>query len=147
MLNRIPKQNAIWAVVAGAAVTVIAGLLLFPILYLVFNSFFELHMFSEPPPNAWINDAVIMVTYFLWLLAASMAGGWACGFISKRKEYANTLFLVEAVVVALIVIYFRAENAQSDLLAMLGTTAVCAIGFFAGAALAVRRKKRTQPLI
>lgn len=90
----------------GLAVTFIAGLILFPFVYLVFDIFFELYIFSEPPPGAWKNDLIIFISLVLWFLLASVAGGAVCTIVAKQKE--------DFVVFLLIVITFTISYLVSN---------------------------------
>ena len=78
----------------GMVAMLIAGLILFPLVFLIFDTFFELYVFSESPPDAWINNLTIGITIILWFLISSMAGGVTCTIIAQRKEDFTVFLLI-----------------------------------------------------
>lgn len=67
-------------------ITAIAAAILFPLVKFIFDNFFKLYVFTNPPKSAWKNDLVVIITLFLWLFIASVAGGYVCSLISRNRE-------------------------------------------------------------
>ncbi|MFM2338666.1 MAG: hypothetical protein RL115_1859 [Bacteroidota bacterium] len=88
--------------------TALVALILFPIVWVIFNVFFELYFFAEPPKNAWINDVIIIITVLLWILAASGAGGYTASKYSERKEdFSVLIFLVFSFIILVLIYGFK----------------------------------------
>jgi uncharacterized membrane-anchored protein len=97
-------NSNIIAAIFGLFASAISALILSPIVFIVFNAFFELYIFTEPPKGAWINDAIIITTVLLWIFATSMAGGYICSKYSERKEdFSVFLFIVFSFTILLLV--------------------------------------------
>lgn len=91
-------------VLAAVATTALAGLILYPLVRLVFDHFFHLYLFTTPPPDSWKDDLVILVTCIMWILIATFTGGFVCSFLSEKKEdFSIFLFIVLSFLIAMIV--------------------------------------------
>src|SRR5437762_13136536 len=84
----------IFPAVTGLAVTFVAGIILFPLVYVIFDKFFELYLFSSPPPDAWKNNLIIAITLILWMFFSSFAGGFLCSFLAEEKEDFDIFLLI-----------------------------------------------------
>jgi hypothetical protein len=90
-------------VLAELATTVIAGLILYPLVNIVFNNFFHLYLFTDPPADRWKDDLIIGITVFLWIFIASLGGGFACSILSEKKEdFSILLFITSSFIIFLI---------------------------------------------
>jgi uncharacterized membrane-anchored protein len=97
-------SNNVIAAILGVIAAAITALILSPVVYIVFTAFFDLYVFTEPPKGAWIKDAIIIATVFLWILATSIAGGYICSKYCKKKEdFSVFLFIVFSFIILLLV--------------------------------------------
>ncbi|MGN6293227.1 MAG: hypothetical protein ACTHMV_10830 [Chitinophagaceae bacterium] len=143
MKTTVPESNFLIAILTGIVITIIAGTILFPVVYLAFDSLFELYVFTDPPPNAWIKDALLILIAYIWLFVAATAGGWACAGISKRDEYSHALFLAVLWTVTASLLYLCSVSKEP--LAMLILVIIVGIaGYFTGTALRMRRKRKAR---
>lgn len=71
---------------AALAVTLLAGLVLYPLVSLVFDKFFHLYLFSKPPPGKWKDDLIINITLLCWLFLAAGAGGFTGAWLTESRE-------------------------------------------------------------
>ena len=125
-------------VVAGIAATFVAGLVLFPVMYLVFDTFFELYVFTKRPPGAWINDMIVMITGGLWFLTASMAGGFMClQFIDEKEDFAIFLLIVSSFIIGSVV-----SKGQLFALEAIPVIFIFIVGYILGGWLGIRYKKK-----
>jgi predicted MFS family arabinose efflux permease len=134
-------SNNVIAAILGVIAAAIAALILSPVVYIVFNAFFELYIFTEPPKGAWINDAIIITTVLLWIFAASMAGGYICSKYSERKEdFSILLFIIFSFIILLLVygLHFLDEWMMAI------PIATFIIGACVGNLLWLRKKKRIE---
>ncbi|MEN9548505.1 MAG: hypothetical protein RIR12_1096 [Bacteroidota bacterium] len=134
-------SNNVIAAILGVIAAAIAALILSPVVYIVFNAFFELYIFTEPPKGAWINDAIIITTVLLWIFAASMAGGYICSKYSERKEdFSILLFIIFSFIILLLVygLHFLDEWMMAI------PIATFIIGARVGNLLWLRKKKRIE---
>jgi hypothetical protein len=85
------------------ATTIIAGLLLYPLVSIIFDNFFHLYLFSKPPADSWKDDLIIEITTVLWIFIASFAGGFVGSLLSEKKEdFSTLLFIISSFVIFLI---------------------------------------------
>ena len=133
------KFNSFIAAILGLIAAALAALILFPIVWIIFNAFFDLYIFTKPPKGAWINDAIIIATVIHWIFAASMAGGYICSKYSERKEgFSIFLFLVLSFVILLLVYGFRFFDEWESAIPI----ATFIAGGCLGNLIALRRKKK-----
>jgi len=145
MKTEIPEANFLTAILTGIGITIITGIILSPIVYLAFGALFELYVFTDPPPNAWIKNYLLIAIFCIWFFVATAAGGWACAGASKHDEYSHSLFLAVlwTVVVILFYLYFASEEpfTTTILVAVLGIA-----GYFTGTGLRMRKKRRAHQI-
>ncbi|HEX2846043.1 MAG TPA: hypothetical protein VHN59_05810 [Chitinophagaceae bacterium] len=146
MKTEIPESNFLTAILTGIAITIAAGAILFPIIYFAFSSLFKLYVFTEPPPNAWIKDALLIIIFCAWLFVAAAAGGWACAGASIHNEYNHALFLsvLWTVIASLLYLYFASEEPFTALLLVI-TLGIA--GYFSGTALRMCRKRKSRQTV
>lgn len=141
-----PESKFLPATLTGIAITIAAGAILFPIIYFTFTSLFELHVFTDPPPNAWIKDTFLISILYVWPFVATAAGGWACAGASKHNEYSHALFLAVlwTVIVTLLYLYSANNEPLTNLLLII---VLGVAGYFAGTALRMRKKRKVHPIV
>lgn len=142
MKTEIPESNFLTAVLTGIAITIAAGAILFPLVYLAFSAYFELYIFTDPPPDAWIKDMLLVVVFCVWILLATAAGGWACAGVSERNEYSHALFL--AILWTVIAFLFQLYFAKEEFYITLSGIALGITGYFAGTGLRIRKKRKAR---
>jgi hypothetical protein len=125
----------------GLAATFIAGLILFPFVFLVFDIFFELHIFSEPPPGAWVNDLIIFISLVLWFLLASIAGGAVCTIAAKQKED-FAVFLLIVITFTISYLVSNGEIVNGAIWEMIAFFSSFTIGYITGGFIGIWYKKR-----
>jgi hypothetical protein len=79
------------SVIAGVLTAIAAGALLIPIVRILVDKFFNLYLFSTPPPDAWKNDLILVIILFAWLFIASLVGGFVCALVSINKDILHVL--------------------------------------------------------
>jgi len=133
-------------IIAALASTFVCGLLLFPLVSLVFNSFFHLYLFSSPPPDAWKDDMVIWVTLFLWLLISTTAGGFVCTRLAETKEdFAILLTIIISFLIGLLV--SKGEILKGSIAEIAPVFIAFIGGFSFGGILGIRYKKKKEQKI
>jgi len=143
---RTTESKFLTATLTGIVITIIAGAILFPVVYVAFGPLFELYIFTSPPPNAWIKDVLLILIAYIWLFVAAAAGGWACAGVSKHDEYSHALFLAVlwTVTVSLLYLYSASEEPFGMLILVI---IVGIAGYFIGTALRMRRKRKARQAI
>lgn len=141
MKTTIPESNFLTAIITGIGITITAGAILFPLVYLAVYAFFDLYVFADPPPNAWIKDYGLIIVFCVWLFIATAAGGWACAGASERNEYNHALFLAMlwAVIALLLHLYFASEE---PIFTLALAIALGIAGYFTGTKLRMRKKQK-----
>ncbi len=133
--------RSIMAVFSGVLSTIATGAILWPLVYLVFDAFFELH-FGDPPPGQWKNDLIINATLILWLFIACFTGGFVCARIAQKKEFLHAGVLVGIGIIVLFSLLAREGMNRHDILPVSATTISSSVGFLAGCRLAIRYKRK-----
>lgn len=141
MKTTIPESNFLTAIITGIGITITAGAILFPLVYLAVYAFFDLYVFTDPPPNVWIKDYGLIVVSSAWLFVATAAGGWACAGASERNQYSRALFLAVlwAVTALLLHLYFANEE---PILTLISAIVLGIAGYFTGTKLRMRKKQK-----
>lgn len=86
---------------AAVATTIVAGFILLPFVNMLFNRFFHLYFFTNPPADRWKDDLLIWTSVFFWVFITSAAGGFVCTLLSETKEdFSILLFLVIVFVIS-----------------------------------------------
>ena len=125
----------------GVATTILAGLLLLPIVMVVFDNFFQLYIFSDPPADAWKNDLIIWATLVIWFFIASAMGGFVSTLLSEKKEdFTIMLFIIFSFILTIIITWGGIiENIEKSFFVLiLSFIGGACIGCFLG----VRYKKK-----
>lgn len=132
-------------VLAALAITVLTGLVLFPVVNVIFDSFFHLYLFSKPPENSWKDDLIIWITLFFWIFISSGAGGIVCSLLSKDKEdFSILLFLVLSFLIGLV--FSKGEILTDFEVAMFIPFISFIAGAFTGGIWGTRYKKKKKKL-
>jgi hypothetical protein len=98
----------ITSVSAGVASAFLTALILWPLVKLIFDKFFHLYLFADPPQDAWKDDLIVQINFMLWFFISSFSGGIICSLFSPGKEW----FYVTAsllIVIAIITIITKAS--------------------------------------
>lgn len=140
--NKNELARNILSVVAGVLAAIAAGAVLWPLINMIFDKYFHLHLFTESPAGAWKNDLVIGIAFGSWFFLSSLIGGFICTIISTRYDLANVT--VSAMVgVALFFFISDGEIFREKSLGSWMILLCIPIGFFAGelAGVLYKRKK------
>lgn len=130
--------------VAAAFLTaLLAGLLLFPVVYIVFDNFFHLYLFTSPPEDAWKDDLIITVTIILWLFISSAAGGFVCRNYSQENPALNVLLFVILLYIALF-LFTKGDIIKEDVTVILIPVLSILAGGYTGLYLHYRFKKKKE---
>jgi hypothetical protein len=139
------KKGDIWfmkpvpSAFIGVVCTLLAGLILFPLVSIIFDSFFHLYFFSKPPADKWKDDIILGATVVVWFLIASTSGGFVCSLISDTKEdFSILLFLVFSFILAFL---FSEGKIFADKMLLLPVLPYIT-GACLGGMLAIKHKKR-----
>ncbi len=123
------------------ATTILAGLILYPLVSLVFDQFFHLYLFSKPPADQWKNDLVIGAAVVAWFFIACGLGGYVCSLLTDTKEdFAILLYVVLFLVIATVVT--RGEIVRDWNPFILVLLAAIIGGACTGNLIAIRMKRR-----
>jgi hypothetical protein len=133
----------IFPVASGLAATFLAGLILFPLVYVIFNNFFELYIFTTPPPDAWKNDLIIAITLILWIFFSSFAGGFFCSLVSEGKEDFHIFLLVLTVFIIGLIASHGAIVEEWDINLLFAYGSLLS-GYILGGFVGLRYKKKKQ---
>jgi hypothetical protein len=130
-------------VMAALATTILAGLILYPLVSIVFDYFFHLYLFTKPPADRWKDDLIIWITIALWFFIASGVGGFVCSYLTTKKE--DLAILLFVIVAFLIAVLFSEGEIISDFAIEL---LIPFISFVGGACtgnyICVRKKKKNS---
>lgn len=132
-------------VLAALATTIIAGLLLYPLVRIVFDSFFHLYLFEKPPADSWKDDLIIGIAAVLWIFIASFAGGFVCSWLSEKKEDFSILLFITFSFIIFLILTKGAAFKEFDwgmLLLILAYAGGAILGNFSG----IRYKKKKAKL-
>jgi hypothetical protein len=128
-------------IIAALASTFICGLILFPLVKIIFDSFFHLYLFSTPPPDAWKDDIVIWIAALLWILIATTTGGFVCSILSISKEdFAILIAIIISFIIGVVISKGEILNGRASEIAPVFLSFIA--GFSLGGFLGVRYKRK-----
>ena len=128
----------------------LCGLILWPLVQIIFDKFFRGYFGSPRWEDAWVNRLIIIITAMVWLLFSSITGGIVCSLIAVTKEW---VFVIISVIIVLLVltiiskgeIFYRPET--ESLLSILMIPMGFGIGLLIGIKIKARRQKKKIPEI
>jgi hypothetical protein len=132
-------------VLASLATTIITGLLLYPLVYIVFDNFFHLYLFTKPPADSWKDDLIIGIAVVLWIFIASFAGGFVSSLLSKKKEDYSILLFITSSLIILLILTKGAALTEFDWMMLLLIIAYAG-GAILGNLFGIRNKKKKERL-
>lgn len=132
--------NSLLAIIGGAAATFLAGLILFPLMQLVTDEFFEFDLSGEKKGIS-ADDIIFWGALLIWLFVAALAGGFACSMICRSFEKSHA-FILTGILLLLLLFTIGGPSTSSDLLMMLFTLIAGCLGFLYGTRIGVMKKKR-----
>lgn len=93
------------SVLFGLFVTFVVGLVLFPVMLAIFDSTFSFSFGSAAPdPREQLNTTILICSYFVWILVATVAGGfWAAKIAEGKEDFIVLLMLICTFLIILIV--------------------------------------------
>src|SRR5258706_9000146 len=92
-----PTLKTILAISGGLLSAIIAALLLWPVVQLMFDKYFEF--------DSSRSDNILKVTFYLWVFIPTLAGGFVCSLIADRKVLKHILVLTLLTITIMIIIY------------------------------------------
>ncbi len=138
-------MKLILPVSAALAATILDGLVLYPVVYLIFDNFFHLYLFTKPPADEWKNDLIIGIAVVFWFLIASGTGGFVCALLSEKKEnFSVLLFLISSFIIALLFTKGAIIREFDEIMLLLFLSFIG--GAVSGNILGIRHKKRKAKL-
>jgi O-antigen/teichoic acid export membrane protein len=82
-------------VLIGLLATMLTGLILCPMVYIVLFNFPELVFFQPLPSSSWMNNIVIILACVLWILLPTAAGGYiSVNQIEQKEDFVVFLLIV-----------------------------------------------------
>jgi len=122
---------------AGLFATFVAGLILFPAVYLIFDNFFEMN-WGTSTPESRINNIIVLISCGLWFFIASIAGGAFCvQHIEGKEDFAIFLLIISSFFIAWL--KFGNEILTTD---AIPAYAIFIAGYMLGGWYGSRRKKK-----
>jgi hypothetical protein len=134
--------NSFLAIVGGAATTFLTGLILFPVVQLIADEFWEFDLFGEKKGMS-ANDIIFYGSMLLWIFLAAIAGGIICSLICKSYEYTHAIILT-GIFLALLLFSIIGSEERPDLLIKFITLIVVGAGFLSGTRIGIMKKKRRK---
>jgi len=136
-----PILKMILAVLGGLISAIAAALLLWPVVQLVFDKFFEF--------GSSRSDIILRLSFYLWVLIPTLVGGFVCSLIAARKEL-NHVLVLTLLTIAIMIVIFREDIVTiepRDTLIIL----MFPLGYFTGGRIGMtykrKRKKRLEKTI
>ena len=146
MNDEKPKEselgNSILAIIGGAAASFLTGLILYPLMQLVADHFFEFDLFGEKKGLS-ANDIIFWGAILTWLFVAALAGGFACSMICRAFEKSHA-FILSGILLLLQLFTIGGPETSSDLWTSLLVLAVGCLGFLSGTKIGIMKKKRRK---
>jgi Na+-transporting methylmalonyl-CoA/oxaloacetate decarboxylase beta subunit len=134
-------MKILFPVAAAFMATFAIGLLLSPLVYLMFSNFFELNLFGNPSPDAARNKLIIQITLMLWLFISSLAGGYICSLLAETKEWlAILLFFALIFLISVFISMGLVVTEFQDSFWVFISSFITGAGI--GAFIAIKRKKK-----
>ncbi|MBL0335196.1 MAG: hypothetical protein IPP73_07735 [Chitinophagaceae bacterium] len=91
--NQANWPNSLIAIIGGAAATLIAALITFPLMQATAEPYFELN-FGVKDPGMSANDIIFLLIVTLWLALAALAGGLVTALICRSFHYRHAGVLI-----------------------------------------------------
>ena len=132
----------IGAVLSGAITTIAVGAILYPVVMVVFDNFFELN-FDNSANGITINSLIITGTALLWAFISTLAGGFVIAYISIKKEY-QKIAIILTIGLFFLAVYSLEESSLRDLPIMLLSMIFLIAGALTGCALGIKYKTRKE---
>jgi len=135
------------SVFSGLIAVFLCGLILWPVVQIIFDKFFRGYFGSE---DAWVNRLIIVITVMIWVLVSSITGGIVCTLVAVLKEWMCVIISVIIIFLALTIIskgeiFYRPET--ESVLSMLMIPLGFGIGLLIGIKIKVRRRRKKIPEI
>ena len=134
--------NSILAILGGVAAIFLAGLVLYPLMQIISEKFWDFDLFGEKK-GATVNDIIFAGSLMIWLFVATLAGGFICSLICRSSEYIHAIILT-GIFLAFLVLSLIGSEGRPDLLARLISLVIACAGFFSGTKIGVLLKKRRR---
>lgn len=138
-----PGPNTALAIAAGIVATFLAGLVMYPLVTIVFENYFEMD-FSGGRALITRNDLILFFTILLWVLIAAITGGLVSAVISRGKEYHHA-WIMTAILTGILLLLVLADLDSFDPISAIFFVAVVAMmaaGYHIGTKAGIRIKKR-----
>jgi len=107
-MEKSPQRNNyrnLLAVVAGIICTFLTGLILYPIVSIIFDKYF--HLFGYPEGNEQRDSLIILFTLIFWLFISSLSGGAICTLIAVTRKWRPIIFCMSITIFVLIILTRR----------------------------------------
>lgn len=143
------SQNHTWraflGVVGGVIAAFIAGFILWPLIKLFVDRYFNVYLFVRSPPGAWKRDLIAGATIGMWFFISSLVGGFICAFIATRREF-NQVFTCFIVALTLLFLVYGEELLREKSFVSWLILVAVPLGYFSGcfAATYVKQKRKSR---
>lgn len=136
-----PAIRNILSVIAGIAALFICGLVLYPLVQIIFDKYFQVYLGPSQPKDAYEKDLVVLATVILWVLVSSTTGGFVCSLIAITNEW---LFI--SICIALLLLTFLILSRGQIIYSIESMISMLMIpaGFIIGRGIAMAIKARRQ---
>jgi hypothetical protein len=141
--NKPDLTRQILALLGGIAAIFVTGLILYPIVKVIFDNYFEIY-FGDPPPGTSKKRLIISITTLLWLVISAMCGGLVTSLISPRKEYQCIWILMGILITIFLLIAAPNDFRQRDLPLAVLFTLLTTAGALWGGYFGIRYKKNKR---
>lgn len=138
--------NSVLAVICGAAATVLAFFLSYPLIEWTAGPFFELN-FGVQDPGLTTNDVIFLLIITGWMSLAALIGGIVSALICQAYPYRHAWALVFLSLI--FYAYILADSPRRGEMYYIVLMLVCTTGGFLlgskfGTTIKMRRKKKLQ---
>jgi hypothetical protein len=134
--------NSILAILGGVAAIFLAGLILYPLMQIISEKFWDFDLFGEKK-GITVNDIIFAGSLMIWLFVATMAGGFACSLICRSNEYTHAIILT-GICLAFLLLSLIGSEGRPDLLARFISLVIACTGFLSGTKIGIMKKKRSR---
>ena len=75
------------SVFLGLVAVFLCGLILYPLVQLLFDKYFQIYLGPSRPKDAFEKNLIILITIMIWVLLSSIAGGLVCSLMATKNEW------------------------------------------------------------
>ena len=127
------------SVIFGVVAVFLCGLVLYPLVQLLFDKYFQIYLGPSRPKDAFEKNLVILITVMIWVMLSSITGGLVCAIIATKNEW--TLISICALIIILIFTILSNGDIFQNIESILSMLMI-PFGFISGRMIGMKLKAR-----